>query len=128
MKIDWIDERLVRWASWSMRGGLARGLWYARCTLGAEESSGCAPDAQLDHEALATQSAVARLAPIQLRVAVHAYYCGRGTVKQRAKDIGCSEAALHRRVDHAHERLVDLLNERRSWGVECTFAKMGLTE
>lgn len=125
MKIDWIEERLVRWAAWSMRGGLARGLWYTKCTLGVEESSGCAPDAQLDHEALTTQSAVSRLAPIELRIAVHAYYCGRGTVKQRAKDIGCSEATLKRRVYHAHERLVDLLAERRLWGIECAFAKGG---
>lgn len=128
MKIDWMHERLVRWASWSMRGGLALGLWYTRCTLGTDTSSGCAPDAKLDQEALTTQSAVSRLVPLELRVAVHAYYCGQGTLKQRAKDAGCSEATLHRRIDHAHERLVVLMGENRPFGIVCTFAKEGLTE
>lgn len=123
MKIEWVDQRLVRWAAWSLRGGLVHGLWYARCTFGAEvSSSGEMVDAKLDQEAMETQSAVSRLLPMELRAAVMAYYCGRGTVRQRARDLGCSEATLHRRVDHAHERLVSLLEEKRAWPARCTFS------
>lgn len=80
-------------------------------------------DASVDQEAMRTQAAVAKLAPAELRAAVHAFYCGRGTVKQRAKDLGVSEATLKRKVEHAHERLIVLLDEPKRWPVECTFAK-----
>lgn len=123
-RVDWVHDRLVRWADWSARGGLVRGLWYARCTFGAEPSGGGQMvDAAIDQEAMTTQSAVAKLAPAELRAAVHAFYCGRGTVKQRAKDLGVSEATLKRKVEHAHVRLVALLEEPKRWPASCTFAK-----
>lgn len=127
MKIEWIDQRLLRWAAWSMRGGLVRGLWYARCTFGAMDGGGDMVSAEINEEASRTHSAVAKLSPPELRQAVHAYYTGRGTVKQRAKDLGCSEATMMRRIYHAHERLVALLHDadnpdRRRWPVQCSLA------
>lgn len=123
MRIEWVHERLNRWAAWSLRGGLVRGLWYARCTFADTPAGGEPVDAHLNQEAMQTQAAVARLAPAELRAAVHAFYVGRGTVKQRARDAGCSEATLKRRVEHAHARLVVLLDGDQRWPVRCTLAK-----
>lgn len=128
MKIEWVDERLQRWASWSLRGGLSRGLWYARCSFANDEAgAGRGIDVELNEESERTQSAVARLNPAELREAIMAYYCGRGTRRQRAKDCGCSEKTMMRRVYHAHERLVGLFaivdDRPRHWPVRCSIAQ-----
>lgn len=128
MKIEWVDQRLQRWAAWSLRGGLSKGLWYARCSLAAEGGgAGNGDDVQLNQEAERTQRALVQLNPPELRQAVMAYYCGRGTRAQRAKDCGCSEATMMRRLHHAHERLVGLfpvVDERpRQWPVRSCLAQ-----
>lgn len=127
MKIEWIDQRLVRWAAWSVRGGRIRGLWYVSCTFGDTPAGGQSCTVEMNEEAYRTQAAISRLVPAELRQAVHTYYIGRGTVKQRAKDLGCSEATMMRRIYHAHERLVALLHDadnpdRRRWPVQCSLA------
>lgn len=128
MKIEWVDQRLFRWAGWSLKGGLSKGLWYARCSFAAEEGgAGHGDDVLLNQEAERTQRALVQLNPPELRRAVMAYYCGRGTRLQRAKDCGCSEKTMMRRLYHAHERLVGLfalVDERpRQWPVRSCLAK-----
>lgn len=127
MKVEWVDQRLARWAAWSVRGGRIRGLWYVSCTFGDAPGGMPTVSAEINEEACRTHSAVSKLVPAELRQAVHVYYLGRGTVKQRAKDLGCSEATMMRRIYHAHERLVALLHqadnpEPRRWPVQCSLA------
>lgn len=127
MKIEWVEQRLLRWAAWSVRGGQVRGLWYARCTFAGMTGGGQVVEVEMNEEAQRTHAAVIRLNPPELRAAVHAYYTGRGTIKQKAKDLSCSEATLKRRICHAHQRLVSLLGEAdsptRNWPVVCTLRK-----
>lgn len=127
MKIEWVDLRLQRWAFWSVRGGQIRGLWYARCSFAGMIGGGTEVDVEVNEEAQKTHAAITLLNPPELRAAVHAYYTGRGTLKQKAKDLQCSEKTMMRRIHHAHQRLVSLFNQVdkpvRAWPVQCSFGR-----
>lgn len=124
--LGYMHERLTRWAQWSAREGLARGLWYARCSFAQDSGAPECNDVSLDREASDTEVSVMRL-PDDLRAAVIAFYLGRGTREQKARDCGCASRTLHDRVCRAQRRLggivADVMAEReRKWVVPCSFA------
>lgn len=131
MTIEYIDKRLKAWAEWSVRGGLVTGLWYARCNFAADAVDGRRPvDVAFDEEAEQIHRAIVALRPEFLRVAIHAFYLGRGSAEQRARDIGVSRRTLYQRVEHGQQRLASILEEMEraerdkhgAWKTRCSFA------
>lgn len=124
---DYVAGRLQRWVRWVSSDRLVRGLWFARCTF-ARMSGGSdgAGDPDVDIESEETDRAVRQL-PDDLRAAVVAFYLGRGTVAQRAKDCGCGERTLYDRIERAKVRLVGIIDEmktrERGWPVQSCFSK-----
>lgn len=124
--IEHMHEKLLRWADWSSRGGLAPGLWYARCSFGMEGGGGQIIDPVIDREIGDIEKAVTRLPP-ELNMVVKAYYLGTGTMRQKARDCRMCVQTMYQRLHYAQERIVGMLdemrNERRSWPVESTFSR-----
>lgn len=127
--IEHINERLMRWADWAAGGRRAAGLGYSRCTL-ARWVVACSfrpVDPGYDDEAAATDKAVTLL-PAELRVVVVAFYLKPGTVKQKARECGMHRDTMYERLNHAHQRIDQLLSEEkkaRSWPVSSSFANCG---
>ena len=62
-------------------------------------------------EAIETDKAVDALI-WDLRNAVHVTYIGRGTMEQKAKDLGIERRALYYRLDHAYNTLLGYFNDQ----------------
>lgn len=120
--ISEMHDQLSRWAEWSARGGLMRGLWYARCTFADSGSSATAVDPVMDESSYRLHVLIGRL-PDDLREAVNAFYLGRGRTEDRAKSLRISASTLYRRVEHAQFRLQQELSQAsvREWPARCTF-------
>jgi len=125
--IQHIHERLVRWADWAATGGGAAGLGYPSSTLKPRRVSAVCvfamdPMSGGDLEAEETERAVVRLDDASGLV-VRAYYLGRGSVRQKARDCGVSVDTLYRRLEEA-QRAVDagIQEARAAWPVRSVFA------
>lgn len=123
--IEHMHEKLLRWADWSSRGGLAPGLWYARCTFGNEGGGGQVVDPVIDMMIYELDKAVTRL-PDELNRTVLVYYLGTGTMRQKARECRVCEKTMYLRLHHAQERLVRMLDEatrkERAWPVKSSLA------
>ena len=123
--IDHMHEKLLRWADWAGRGGLAPGLWYARCTFG-NEGGATITDPVLDRDSGDVDKAVTLL-PGELKQVVRIYYLGSGTARQKARDCQMCVQTMYVRLHHAQQRLASSLDEmrkdRRAWPVKSTLAE-----
>lgn len=124
--IDHMHEKLLRWADWAGRGGLAPGLWYARCTFGNEGGGASITDPVLDRDSGDVDKAVTLL-PGELKQVVRVYYLGSGTARQKARDCQMCVQTMYVRLHHAQQRLAGSLDEmrkdRRAWPVKSTLAE-----
>lgn len=124
--IDHMHKKLLRWADWASRGGLAPGLWYARCTFANDGSGADAIDLVLDRDSGDLDKAVTLL-PGELKQVVRVYYLGSGTARQKARDCQMCVQTMYVRLDHAQRRLAGTLDElqksRRVWPVKSTLAE-----
>ena len=113
-RIEWIEHRLDNWARWKLcRGGGVLG--YAGVDL-TEANAGRGgyvetrvPISEVD--AAEMDQAVQALTPTDLALTVIEVYTGRGGLKDKARRLGCAEATVHARIDHAHRQLEARLAE-----------------
>lgn len=119
--IEHINERLMRWADWAAGGRRATGLGYSPCTLSRwDVTCSLRPvDPGVDVESGDTDQAVAKLPP-ELQQVVKVFYLGPGTVRQKARECGMHRDTLYQRLHHAHQRIDELLGEKkpRAWPVQ----------
>lgn len=120
--ISEMHEKLSRWAEWSARGGLMRGLWYARCTFADGGAGASLVDPVMDEASYQLHLLIGKL-PDDLREAVNAFYLGRGQTEDRARTLRISVRTMYRRVEHAQFRLQQEMSlaSARVWPVKCTF-------
>ena len=127
--IEHVHDRLQRWAAWVIGGRRVSGLGYSRCTLSREVAGGridTTPDVEQD--CCDTDQAVKELDP-KLSEAVQVFYLSRGSVAQKARDVGCSRDTLYERVKSAQARVDDLCSQyaakrrERSWPVTPVFLR-----
>lgn len=109
--IQYINTRLNIWAEWHRKrqdsgGGFPKECCYTR--LQARGADGF--QLTLDEKAWEMHRAVHSLDEI-LRQAIFAFYTGKGTIDQRARDCDCSFKTLYRRIDQAHVQLLGWLND-----------------
>ena len=110
-KIDFIEQRLLNWARWRAASGSGE-LGYGRPDLGAAANGGRGGYVEAvipvsDGEAWDTDTAINRLHPGGLRLAIYEMYLGAGTAADKATRLGCSEPTLFRRIEQAHRLLAD---------------------
>lgn len=109
--IEFMDVKLKRWARWAARDGQVRGLWYARASAFVPSAGGGGGvDPELDQESSDLDACVVRL-PDELRLVVVEYYRRPGTQEQKARACGVSKATFFRKLDHAQQRLAELIGE-----------------
>lgn len=108
-----IDARLCRWADWAATGKRVVGLGYARCTLATwTPSSGASIQSpEFNLEASETDTAL-RLLPSELIEIIVVYYLKKGTQHQKARDCRVSVKTLYNRLDHAHQRLQQIILDK----------------
>lgn len=124
--IEHMHEKLLRWADWASRGGLAPGLWYARCTFGNEGGCASIADPVIDRDSSDVDKAVTLL-PGELKQVVRIYYLGSGTARQKARDCQMCVQTMYVRLHHAQQRLAssldDMRKDRRAWPVKSKLAE-----
>lgn len=115
-RIEWIEQRLLNWAQWRIRGGSSGALGYAAVDLGAADNGGrggyveaAVPVVEVDAEL--TERAVRALQDDQRR-AVQAWYLRSGGKDQAAVRAGCSASTMFARIEVAHVRLAAWFTER----------------
>ncbi len=109
--IEFMDAKLKRWARWAARDGQVRGLWYARASAFVPAAGGGGGvDPELDQESSDLDACVVRL-PDELRRVVVEYYRRPGTQDQKSRACGVSKATFFRKLDHAQQRLAELVGE-----------------
>ena len=108
-RIESIEHRLVNWARWKLTRGTGV-LGYASVNLSNPTPTVREPYAETPIptnavEASETDTAVGKLWPSALRVAVEEFYIGRGGVKDKARRLCIGESTLYARVEQAHQQL-----------------------
>lgn len=102
-KIDWVQERLERWAEWVARGGARCGgtlpMFKGMPVDSARPLQGIVLD---DTECWKTATSVKAL-PEPLSTTVSGYYTRGSLATQEA--LGISRAVLSQRIDRAHRLL-----------------------
>lgn len=104
-----IVNRLVRWANWKMRSGVALGFKPAvnfyRLAGGLNQDY----NQVIDSECIETDNAVNEL-PVMLRELIRIEYLGIGSDEQlKAECFGCCVRSFRKWRRVAHERLVKIL-------------------
>ncbi len=110
--IPHIDARMKSWATWALSGRSAMLGYPKECnyTRMMARSGGAPSGAEFNEDAWEIEQAVKTLDSL-LQVAVKTLYLGCGTVEQKARDCGCSKKTLFNRIDAAHVKVMDWLNE-----------------
>ena len=86
--IEWVGDRLERWASWRIAGRGSSAVSYGGCTLGREYQGGgnrepSAPITVWDDECARTDHAIAQLDAFHQRVVAEYYLNGTAAVLDR---------------------------------------------
>ena len=110
-RIEAIEHRLLNWARWRLTRGTGV-LGYASVDLTNPTPTMREPYAETPIptnavEAAETDSAVNRLHPGGLKLAVEEFYVGCGGVKDKARRLGIGESTLYLRIDQAHQQLAE---------------------
>jgi len=108
--ISHINDRCNAWADWIARK-LLLGTGYPReCVYTRLQARGGSSGFELtiDEQAWEIHQAVKTLPP-QLLEAINAFYLGKGTVDDKAKDCRCHRDTLFVRVHRAHIVIMDWL-------------------
>lgn len=106
-----INNLLNEWADWALsenRCGLGypRQAPFTRLTPGSKRHF--APE--INERAWETEQAV-RALPLELRDTVVAFYCYVGTAETKADDLRVNRVTLYKRIDRAHQLIMDWLND-----------------
>lgn len=111
MIIGYVGARCNQWAEWYLRRE-ALGMGYPReCPYTRLQARGGQGYNQtFDEAAWEIHQAINGLDPV-LKLAVYAFYIRKGTIEQRSRDCGCSFKTLYRRVEEAHLRIMEWLND-----------------
>lgn len=108
--IDWVDDRLDRWATWRITGGGSTAVGYGTCTLGRKYQGGrnreaSAPITDSDGECARTAYAISQLDFFQQAI-VEDYYCsGTAAVLDRH---GISKSRFSQIMTKIHILLADM--------------------
>lgn len=86
--IEWVGDRLDRWALWRIAGRGSSAVAYPACTLGREYQGGGNREASMpitvwDDECVRTDQAIAQLDAYQQRVVAEYYLNGTAAVLDR---------------------------------------------
>lgn len=114
MASDDIEQRMVRWAEWLLRGD-GGGLGFPReCSYTRMQQRGGdgGYSIDVDIESAETEKAVQALEP-DLKQAVQVYYLANATRATQAQYLKCHVRTMERRVERAHVRIVELLDASR---------------
>lgn len=112
-RIEEIDRRLHNWARWKCSPGTMSSLGYATIDYTRWSGRAGTQDARIPTlacEAEETDRGVLAL-PSELRATVEVYYLHGGGMKQKARKLCCTEAAIYHRLDRAHRKLQQWLAE-----------------
>lgn len=108
-KIEWVEQRLLEWARWSLTRG-SGALGYAAVDL-ASSDGGSGRDGYResviptsDVQASETADAVAML-PSEIRATVECYYLGTGTQAQKLIRLCIAATTMRDRIGKAHRLL-----------------------
>jgi DNA-directed RNA polymerase specialized sigma24 family protein len=116
-RIEWIEMRLLNWARWRLMEGSGP-LGYAGVNLTdptaivQRNPYADAPVPTNAIEAGETEDGIRQLEP-DLAKAVQAWYLRTDGLRGALKQTGVSESTLHQRIDRAHRRLAEWLNDRQ---------------
>lgn len=115
-RIEWIEHRLLNWARWKLMHGMGP-LGYASVDLSdptptQRDPYTEAPIPTNSIEAAETDDGIKALEP-ELRDTVAAWYLRRDGLAGALRQLGIGERALHQRIERAHRRLADWLNDRQ---------------
>lgn len=118
-RIEWIEHRLLNWARWRLMNGMGP-LGYASVDLSDPTPTQRDPYAEAPVptnaiEAAETGDGIKALED-DLRRTVVAWYLRRDGLAGALRDLGIGERALHQRIERAHRRLADWINERQERG------------
>ena len=109
-RIEWVEQRLLNWASWKIAKG-GGNMGYGGVDLaganGGRSGYITATVPILEAEASATDDAVDRLTPAGTVLTVVEYYCGAGGHVDKAQRLCCSVATMYARIDKAHQQLAE---------------------
>jgi hypothetical protein len=117
----YINNRLNQWALWSaqrLSGGLGFPSECSYTRLTARSSNGFRSP-NFDEDAWLIEQAVLAL-PDYLRETVIAVYIKTGTTEQKAKDLRCHRDTIYARLDLAHSKIMDWLNDEACGVLERT--------
>lgn len=116
-RIEWIEMRLLNWARWRLMQGSGP-LGYAAVDL-TDPTAMVQRDPYTDApvptnaiEAGETEEGIRSLEE-DLRAAVLAWYLRTDGLRGALRQTGISESTLHQRIDRAHRRLADWINDRQ---------------
>lgn len=115
-RIEWVEMRLLNWARWRLMRGMGP-LGYAGVDL--TDPTPTTRDPYVDApvptnsiEAADTDAIIKTLEP-ELRDTVVAWYLRRDGLAGALRQLGIGERALHQRIERAHRRLADAINDRQ---------------
>lgn len=114
MASEEIQQRMLRWAEWLLRGdggalGFPRECSYTRMQ---QRSEGGFTSPEVDLESSETEKAVQSLEQ-DLKHAVRVYYLASATRETQARYLQCHVRTMERRVERAHGLIMQFLDEQR---------------
>ena len=114
--IDYIHQRLIRWAEWESYGRRIVGIGFSPNPLlnfAGGSPSTVEKDPIFEEDSYNTALAITHL-PTILKDVVIEHYQKPGMPEQKWRKLRLSKATFYRRLDHAHTRLASLIDDIES--------------